>query len=70
MIQQRLTGESLETLETNPDRPVCICFTSGSTGKPKGAWLTNKQLQAISDLDTGGSWGGGEIDMQVPNSLM
>ena len=59
MIQQRLTGESLETLETNPDRPVCICFTSGSTGKPKGAWFTNKQLQAISDLDTGGSWGGG-----------
>jgi len=59
MLEQRLIGEKPKELGPNPDRPVCICFTSGSTGKPKGAWFTNKQLQAISDLDTGGSWGGG-----------
>ncbi len=59
MLKQRLIGEKPSELEPNPNRPVCICFTSGSTGKPKGVWFTNKQLQAISDLDTGGSWGGG-----------
>ncbi|HJM29194.1 MAG: class I adenylate-forming enzyme family protein [Acidimicrobiales bacterium] len=59
MSKQRLKGKEPGTLKPNPERPVCICFTSGSTGKPKGAWFANKQLQAISDLDTGGSWGGG-----------
>ncbi len=49
----------VEPLPDDPDRPVVICFTSGSTGQPKGALFTNRQLQAISDLDTGGAWGGG-----------
>ncbi len=43
----------------DPDQPVCICFTSGSTGSPKGAWFTNRQLEAIAQLDTGGAWGDG-----------
>ena len=38
---------------------MCICFTSGSSGNPKGALFANRQLRAISELDTGGSWGGG-----------
>ncbi len=46
-------------LPNDDDRPVCICFTSGSTGLPRGAWFTNRQLKAISELDTGGAWGGG-----------
>jgi len=41
------------------ERPVCICFTSGSTGQPRGGWFTDRQLQAIAELDTGGAWGGG-----------
>ena len=41
------------------DRPVCLCFTSGSTGLPKGAWYSNRQLERIVELDTGGAWGGG-----------
>ncbi|MEZ5247567.1 MAG: class I adenylate-forming enzyme family protein [Acidimicrobiales bacterium] len=46
-------------LPADDDRPVCICFTSGSTGQPKGAWYTDRQLRRISELDTGGAWGGG-----------
>ena len=46
-------------LAPDPDRPVTICFTSGSTGQPKGALFTDRQLRAVSDLDTGGAWGGG-----------
>ncbi len=59
MLEQRITKEPLAQLPYDSDRPVCICFTSGSTGKPKGAWFANKQLKAISDIDTGGEWGGG-----------
>lgn len=55
----RVTGGSPQPLEDDDDRPVCICFTSGSSGNPKGALFTNRQLKAISELDTGGSWGGG-----------
>ena len=29
-----------------------------NTGIPKGALFTNRQLQAISTIDTGGAWGG------------
>jgi len=46
-------------LADDPDRPVCVCFTSGSTGLPKGAWYSNRQLERIVELDTGGAWGGG-----------
>ena len=55
----RVTGGSPQPLEDDDDRPVCICFTSGSSGNPKGALFANRQLRAISELDTGGSWGGG-----------
>ena len=55
----RVTGGSPQPLEDNDERPVCICFTSGSSGIPKGALFANRQLRAISELDTGGSWGGG-----------
>lgn len=46
-------------LVEDPERPVCVCFTSGSTGMPKGAWFTNRQLQRIFELDSGGAWGSG-----------
>ena len=55
MIENRRKDPAIEVLPPDPDRPVCICFTSGSTGEPKGAWFKNRQLQAISDLDTGGA---------------
>jgi acyl-CoA synthetase (AMP-forming)/AMP-acid ligase II len=52
-------ADPLPALPDDDDRPVCICFTSGSTGQPKGAWYTDRQLRRISELDTGGAWGGG-----------
>ena len=55
----RVTGGSPQPLEDDDERPVCICFTSGSSGNPKGALFANRQLRAISELDAGGSWGGG-----------
>lgn len=58
MIENRRNNPEIEVLPPDLDRPVCICFTSGSTGDPKGAWFKNRQLQAISNLDTGGAWGG------------
>ncbi|HZN14654.1 MAG TPA: class I adenylate-forming enzyme family protein [Acidimicrobiales bacterium] len=47
------------TLPDDEQRSVAIVFTSGTTGMPKGAVFTNRQLQAIVDIDTGGTWGGG-----------
>ena len=58
MRTNRVQNEELSILPFNLDRAVCICFTSGSTGIPKGALFTNRQLQAISTIDTGGAWGG------------
>ena len=55
----RVAGGSPQLLEEDDERPVCICFTSGSSGSPKGALFANRQLRAISELDAGGSWGGG-----------
>ena len=50
-------------LEGDIDRPVAIVFTSGTTGVPKGAVFSNRQLQAIVDIDTGGAWGGGSTSI-------
>src|SRR5205823_1125683 len=46
-------------LDHDPDRPVAIVFTSGTTGTPKGAVFADRQLDFITDVDTGGTWGGG-----------
>ncbi|MEM7284926.1 MAG: class I adenylate-forming enzyme family protein [Actinomycetota bacterium] len=59
LASERIIGEAPALLAPDPARPVAVCFTSGSSGEPKGAWYENRQLQAIADLDTGGSWGGG-----------
>ena len=58
MPNNRIQNQIINDLPTDPNRAVCICFTSGSTGIPKGALFTNRQLQAISSIDTGGAWGG------------
>ena len=58
LASERIIGEAPRLLPADPNRPVAVCFTSGSSGHPKGAWYENRQLQAIADLDTGGSWGG------------
>lgn len=49
-------------LHHDPDRPVAIVFTSGTTGRPKGALFTERQLQAISALDTGHAVGDPDTD--------
>jgi len=48
-------------LPPDPDRRVTIVFTSGTSGEPKGAVFTNRQLEAITTIDTGGLdvWGTG-----------
>jgi acyl-CoA synthetase (AMP-forming)/AMP-acid ligase II len=46
-------------LPDDPDRPVAIVFTSGTTGLPKGAVFANRQLAAITAIDTNGRWDGG-----------
>jgi acyl-CoA synthetase (AMP-forming)/AMP-acid ligase II len=46
-------------LPDDPDRPVAIVFTSGTTGRPKAATYAGRQLRAITQVDTGWSWGGG-----------
>jgi len=47
------------SLDCDRDRPVAIVFTSGTTGTPRGATFTGRQLDAITDLDVGDTWGGG-----------
>jgi acyl-CoA synthetase (AMP-forming)/AMP-acid ligase II len=44
----------------DPDRPVTIVFTSGTTGTPRGATFCGRQLAAITEMDVGPSWGGGD----------
>lgn len=46
-------------LADDPDRPVALVFTSGTTGTPKGVVFASRQLEAITAIDTGGTWGGG-----------
>ena len=50
-------------LPDDPDRPVAIVFTSGTTGLPKGATFTNRQIQFITEVDTGMRWGGGSASL-------
>jgi acyl-CoA synthetase (AMP-forming)/AMP-acid ligase II len=50
---------ALPRLTDDPDRPVALVFTSGTTGLPKGAVFANRQLAFITQVDTGGRWGGG-----------
>lgn len=46
-------------LPQDRDRPVAIVFTSGTTGSPKGAVFAQRQIDFITEVDTGGRWGGG-----------
>jgi len=48
-------------LAPDPGRVVTIVFTSGTSGEPKGAVFTNRQLEAITQIDAGGLdvWGTG-----------
>jgi len=55
----RVEGARVRDLDDDPDRPVAIVFTSGTTGTPKGAVFANRQLSFITNIDTGGTWGGG-----------
>jgi len=52
-------GGAPRPLPPHPDRVVAIVFTSGTTGAPKGAVFANRQLSFITEVDTGGRWGGG-----------
>lgn len=50
---------AVPALVDDPDRPVAIVFTSGTTGLPKGAVFANRQLEAITAIDTSGRWDSG-----------
>jgi acyl-CoA synthetase (AMP-forming)/AMP-acid ligase II len=54
----RVSGAAPPPLTDDPDRPVAIVFTSGTTGTPKGAVFGSTQLSFITQVDTGGQWGG------------
>ncbi|MDT3443464.1 MULTISPECIES: class I adenylate-forming enzyme family protein [unclassified Pseudofrankia] len=43
-------------LPADESRPVAIVFTSGTTGLPKAAVFTERQLRAVTRIDTGGVW--------------
>ena len=55
----RVSGYEPPALAPDPERPVAIVFTSGTTGTPKGAVFAGRQLDAITEVDTGWTWGGG-----------
>jgi len=46
----------LPALAPDPDRRVAIVFTSGTTGTPKGAVFGQRQIDAITTVDTGDVW--------------
>jgi acyl-CoA synthetase (AMP-forming)/AMP-acid ligase II len=50
-------------LGADPHRAVAIVFTSGTTGVPKAAVFAERQLEAITAIDTGGRWdtGGAQL---------
>ncbi len=51
-----LASADLPPLRTGPADPVAIVFTSGTTGTPKGALFGNRQLEFVTQIDTGGRW--------------
>jgi acyl-CoA synthetase (AMP-forming)/AMP-acid ligase II len=55
----RVKDASVPLLPTDAERPVAIVFTSGTTGTPKAALFSNRQLDAISEIDGGKRFGGG-----------
>jgi acyl-CoA synthetase (AMP-forming)/AMP-acid ligase II len=55
----RVPGARPGALPADPDRAVAIVLTSGTTGVPKGAVFCHRQLEFITQVDTGGRWGGG-----------
>ena len=55
----RRSGAAPPPLSVDPDRPVALVFTSGTTGLPKAAVFAGRQLAFITQVDTGGRWGGG-----------
>ncbi|MEZ5182769.1 MAG: AMP-binding protein [Acidimicrobiales bacterium] len=52
------TGDTVEPLAGDDERPTAIVFTSGTTGLPKGAWFTDRQLRAVTRYDVGAAEGG------------
>ena len=78
----RRRGERPPPLAPDPERPVAIVLTSGTTGAPKGALYCGRQLEFITEVDTGGRWGGGSAALgatplahlgpttKLPGSLM
>jgi acyl-CoA synthetase (AMP-forming)/AMP-acid ligase II len=55
----RRDGAVPPPVEFREDLPETVVFTSGTTGTPKGALFTSRQIAAITQMDTGGSWGHG-----------
>jgi acyl-CoA synthetase (AMP-forming)/AMP-acid ligase II len=55
----RARATSPPPLEPDPERAVAIVFTSGTTGVPKAAVFADRQLEAITAIDTGGRWDAG-----------
>jgi acyl-CoA synthetase (AMP-forming)/AMP-acid ligase II len=55
----RLAGQSAGAESADLSLPETVVFTSGTTGLPKGALFTGKQIAAVAQFDSGGSWGTG-----------
>lgn len=55
----RVPGFEPPAMPEDPERPVALVFTSGTTGTPKAAVFGGRQLDFITDVDTGWQWGGG-----------
>ncbi|MBL7498510.1 AMP-binding protein [Frankia sp. CNm7] len=53
---RREPGRAPRPLPADDGRPVAIVFTSGTTGAPKAAVFTERQLRAVTRIDTGGVW--------------